>query len=287
MKLLVLTVLTLAPGFGQGGFQGPGRYQIRNVETQKMLDLGGDRLIQSAFTSSATQTWDIEPAALDVYYIRNVGERCALEPAQDRKGAPVFCTTKNNPSQRWRLERVEYGSVLVISRFRKPIVVPEGSRRDGFPLEINERTGGGSQRFLFTRIGIGPSGFGQDRKQNRATDDRFNPPGGFDSRGRYYDERERMWKLRGDGVCLYRSADFHGEALCLRSGEDIPDVQREGGGRFLSVKFFGSARQIEIYERGAFRGEVVRMSHDEVNLRKVRSARGAVVADFVGSLRAN
>ncbi len=287
MKLLVLTVLTLAPVFAQGGFQGPGRYQIRNIETQKTLDLGGDRLVQGPFTNSSTQNWDVEPAARDVYYIRNVGERCALESSQDRKGSPVFCTTKSNPNQRWRLERVEDGAVLIISRFRKPIDVPEGSRRDGIPLQIEDRTGEGKQRFLFTRVGIGPSGYGQEHKEDRRVNDRFNPPGGFDSRGRYYDERERMWKLRGDGVCFYRSADFHGEALCLRSGEDISDVQREGGGMFLSLKFFGNARQVEIYERGAFRGEVARVSHDEPNLRKVRSPRGALLADGVGSLRAN
>jgi hypothetical protein len=273
--------------FAQGGFQGPGRYQIRNVETQKPFDLAGDRLIQNGPTNSPSQSWDIQPAGPDVFYIRNAATGCALEFAQDRNGSPILCTRNNNPNQHWRFEEVGGGSALIISRFRKPIDIPDGTRRDGTVLQIYDRNGDGNQRFVFARVGIAPGGFSQDRREDRRDPDRFNPPGGFDSRGRYFDERDRMWKLRGDGVCFYRESDFRGEALCARSGEDIADVRRESPGMFLSLKFFGRARDVEIYERGAFRGEVLRLSRDESNLRRVRSPRGGSISEDIGSFRAN
>src|SRR5215831_4198402 len=191
MRHVILTALTLTPIFAQGGFQGPGRYQIRNVETQKPFDLAGDRLIQNATTGSPSESWDIEPAGLDVFYIRNAVTGCALEFAQDRNGSPILCTSNSNPNpnQRWRLEGANNGTALIISRFRKPIDVPDGTRREGALLQIYDRNGDGNQRFLFARVGIAPKGLSQDRPQDRRDVDRFTPPGGFDSRGRYYDER--------------------------------------------------------------------------------------------------
>jgi hypothetical protein len=282
IRLLALTAMTLTPltqvVFAQG-FNGPGRYQIRNVETLKPLDLNGDRLIQNSANNSRTQIWEFQQAGPDVFYIRNGANGCSLEMTQDRNGAPVICPPwkDGNPSQHWRIEPLRDG-YLIISRFRKPLDTPGGSRRDGEPLQIYDRNGEGNQRFIIERVALG----GDDRDRDRGRDtDRRGP------HGAYFDRRDQLWKVDGDGVCFYRATDFRGEALCAHAGEDLPDVRREGGGVFLSMKLFGRARTVEIFEREAFRGRVVRLGRDEANLRRIRADWSESVADAIGSFRIN
>ena len=90
-----LTATLLAPltqiAFAQGGFNGPGRYQILNVETRKPLDLAGVRLVQNSPSNSRSQVWDLQQAGPDVFYIRNGATGCALQFTQDRNSAPVIC----------------------------------------------------------------------------------------------------------------------------------------------------------------------------------------------------
>src|SRR5580692_11747026 len=111
-RLLTLTAMLAPLTFSQGGFNGPGRYQIRNVESQKPLDLSGDRLIQNSSNNSRSQVWDIQQAAPDYWYIRNGATGCALEFTQDRNSAPVVCPpfNTNQPNQQWRLESVGNGA---------------------------------------------------------------------------------------------------------------------------------------------------------------------------------
>jgi hypothetical protein len=277
--LVALSVVTFTPAaFGQP-FNGPGRYVIRNVETQKPLDINGDRLIQNSPNGSRSQIWDFQQAGPDVFYIRNGANGCSLEMTQDRNSAPVVCPPwrDGNPSQHWRIEPSRNGSFLIISRFRKPLDLPGGSGRDGVPLQVYDRNAEGNQRFFIERVAGG--GFDRDRDRDR---DRRGP------HGAYFDNRDQMWKVEGDGVCFYRDTDFRGEALCARGGEDLPDVRREGGGGvFLSMKLFGRARSVEIFEREAFRGGVVRLDRDFANLRRVPAAWTRSVSDAIGSFRVN
>jgi hypothetical protein len=300
-RLLALTATIVAPlAFAQGSFNGPGRYQIRNIETQKPLDLSGDRLIQNSPNNSRSQVWDIQQAAPDYWYIRNGASGCGLEFDQDRNGSPVRCTNSGNPNQQWRLEPVGNGAFLIISRFRKPLDLPDGSRRDGVPLQIYDRNAEGNQRFFVERAGgdigrIGPVDRGGQSERVREPEivrvperDRGRDrPAGDGPRGTYYDDRDQMWKVRGDGVCFYRDTDFRGEALCARSGEDLADVRREGGGVFLSMKLFGAARGVEVFERAAFRGQVIRLGRDESNLRRIRAGWAGSVGEAIGSFRVN
>jgi hypothetical protein len=272
----------------QGGFNGPGRYQIRNVESQKPLDLSGNRLIQNSPNNSRSQVWDIQQAAPDYWYVRNNATGCALEMTQDRNSAPVVCPpfNTNQPNQQWRFEPVGGGAFLIISRFRKPLDLPDGSRRDGVPLQIYDRNSEGNQRFFVERVG-GDSGRPPVVSGDRGRGpDRDRPVGGG-PRGTYFDNRDQMWKVQGDGVCFYRQPDFRGEALCARAGEDLADVRREGGGQFLSMKLFGNARGVEVFERAAFRGQVIRLGRDESNLRRIRAGWSGSVGDAIGSFRVN
>ncbi len=296
-RLLALTALTsamtVAPFAFSQPFNGPGRYQIRNIETQKPLDLSGDRLIQNSPNNSRSQVWDIQQAAPDYWYIRNGASGCGLEFDQDRNSSPVHCTNSGNPNQQWRLEPVGNGAFLIISRFRKPLDLPDGSRRDGVPLQIYDRNAEGNQRFLVERVGGDVGRGGGDRPREPEVvrvperDRDRDRPVGDGPRGAYFDNRDQMWKVRGDGVCFYRDTDFRGEALCARAGEDLPDVRREGGGVFLSMKLFGSARGVEVFERAAFRGGVIRLGRDEANLRRIRAGWAGSVGEAIGSFRVN
>jgi hypothetical protein len=282
-RLFALAAITLAPLVLAQPFNGPGRYQIRNVETQKPLDINGDRLIQNSPNGSRSQVWEFQQAGPEVFYIRNQANGCSLEMTQDRNSAPVICPPwrDGNPSQHWRIEPSRNGSFLIISRFRKPLDLPGGSGRDGVPLQIYDRNAEGNQRFFIERVGGGGGGDrGGDRDRDRDRD-RRGP------RGAYFDNRDQIWKVEGDGVCFYRDTDFRGEALCARGGEDLPDVRREGGGVFLSMKLFGHVRSVEIFEREAFRGGVVRLDRDFANLRRVPAAWTRSVSDAIGSFRVN
>ncbi len=63
-----------------------------------------------------------------------------------------------------------------------------------------------------------------------------------DATGKYRDASDMVWKMRGDGVCLYSGINFQGEAECVKSGatrvlSDFP---------YRSVKFYGKAKRFEI-----------------------------------------
>ena len=73
----------------------------------------------------------------------------------------------------------------------------------------------------------------------------------------------------------------------LDPAEDLADVRREGGGQFLSMKLFGNARGVEVFERAAFRGQLVRLGRDESNLRRIRAGWSGSVGDAIGSFRVN
>jgi len=290
LPVLVLATAGLSSVFAQGGFDGPGRYVIRNAQSGMVLDLGGNQLIQNGARNVPSQFWDITPTDPGVFLITNAAGRCSLEFDQDKNSSPIHCTNNNNPNQYWRFEGAGNGT-LIISRFRKPIDVPDGSNREGIRLQIYDRNGDSNQRFTLQRVAGGfvgglPSGPSADRDRDRAPErrdrDRENAaaPG-----GQYFDNRDQMWKLQGDGVCFYRAEEFRGEAVCARSGENVDNIR--AGGMFLSVKFFGRSRDVSIFQRGEYRGGSVRLSRDEPNLRRVRADWGGSLSDAIGSFRVN
>jgi hypothetical protein len=283
-------VLTLSLAWGQGGFNGPGTYQVRNLKSGKAMDLDPrDRttVVQFPPAGTATQRWTITPAGGGYFYIRNAATGCAIEFIDDRNSAPVVCRTNQvTANQAWRIQPGKDGNAMFIARFGKAIDVPDGSRRDGLRWQIYDRNGDSNQRFVLQRAGgitgALPPPYG-DRDRDRGFDSRDNDRDRSrpDRNGRYYDQRDRMWKLAGDGVCFYRDRDFRGDALCTRAGDDLPDVVRAGGGSYRSLKFFGRAREVVIYEGPAFRGDARRITNDQSDLRRLR------FGGFIGSYRVN
>jgi hypothetical protein len=263
--ILAGCVLTASLTFGQGGFNGPGIYEITNLKSGLVLDVDQrDRvtLVQSAPRGTPSQQWAISPAAPSYFFIRNAATGRALEFTQDRNSTPLVAqTTEGNPNQSWQIQPGKDGNAMLITRFGKAIDVPDGTNRDGLRLQIYDRNGDSNQRFTLRRVGAIPDVRDGDRRDGRG-DDRGRP----DRSGRYFDDRDRMWKIAGDGVCFYRDRDFRGDAVCVRVGEDMPDASREGGDMFRSVKFFGRVRQVQIFERAAFRGRDSRINNDASNL---------------------
>src|SRR5579863_792727 len=155
--ILAGCALTASLAWGQGGFDGPGTYEIRNLKSGLVLDLDpGDRvtLVQFSPRGTPSQQWAISNAAPGYYFIRNVATGRALEFTQDRNSTPVVAqTTAENPNQSWRFEAGKDGNAMLVSRFGKALDVPDGASRDGLRLQIYDRNGDSNQRFTLRRVG--------------------------------------------------------------------------------------------------------------------------------------
>lgn len=296
------------PAAAQGGFDGPGRYEISNVSSGKVIDLDRNNqttVIQFSSRGTDNQTWDIVPANGGYYYLRNGMNGYALEATSDRNSAPLRGAPFNGSSaQQWRIESGKDGNAVLVNRNGKVIDVPNGTRDDGARLQTYGMDGDSNQRFTLRRVGGGA--FGRDYGRGRDSRDYRDAPqrdrdyrdyrddrdagrtggGGYGDRsGRYYDDRERVYKMNGDGVCFYRDRNFQGEAFCARSGETIANVGPQFNDSFSSVRFFGRVRGVEIYENEQYGGDHVRLRGDEPDLGRIRTNHGTSFNDRVTSFR--
>lgn len=267
----------------QGGFEGPGRYQITNVGSGK--DLALDRndkttVMQFQPLNKDSEQWDAHPADEGFWVIRNVMTGAALECLGPENGAPVRgMPFTQSPAQQWRIELGPRGNAMITSRVGKTLGVGGGGRADGDRMQLFERNGGPRQEFVFRRIVVAAnmrSPSERDRREEREISETHS---GF------YDDRDGMWKLQGDGACFYRGANFQGKALCVRSGEEMPKVPDDWLEVFRSVKFFGRVREVTAFHDPDFQGARISIAHDERDLEQYRSERGETFQRTVRSLR--
>lgn len=148
-------------------------------------------------------------------------------------------------------------------------------------VRIRDPKGGGEEhhfklnwRNTWTQYGNGRGG--QDRDSGRDRDSSRRDPS-----GRYFDDRDRTWRLDGDGVCFYTDRDFRGDASCERLGGD----RRTLSGSYQSMRLFGRAREVEVFDQENYRGATARISRDERDLARVRNSRGDSVAGRIQSFR--
>jgi hypothetical protein len=250
----------------QAGFNGPGRYEITNVRSGKVIDL--DRatqtnVIQFSARGTDNQQWDIMPAEGGFWFIRNAMNGAALEEIDNRNSTPVRGMPFNGgPSQQWRISPAADGAALITNRLGKTLDIPNGETRDSVRINTYEVNGNPNQRFMFRRLGEPP----------RAA----APPDDWDREHRWeryygrFDEREHRWGMEGDGVCFYREPGYRGRSFCVRAGEDVRRMPEEWVERFRSVKFFGRVRGVEIFEEEGFGGRRLRFESDQPELRDVR-----------------
>jgi hypothetical protein len=125
--------------------------------------------------------------------------------------------------------------------------------REGYTFDIEWRGGGGGGR---GDQGSWGGGRGPGSRPDRT--------------GRYWDERERMWRVEGDGACFYQAPGFRGEAFCTRVGADLRSLPPGFRNNISSVRFFGRVRGVEVFNGSDFRGSRARLAEDQPDLRRAR-----------------
>ena len=182
MTTKILGVIAAAvlcwPLLGQGGFNGPGRYEIMNVKSGKVLDLDRNdqtTVIQFAPRGTDNQTWDIGPAGAGYFYLRNGMNGFALDAGRGANNELVRGVPFNSrDSQQWRFQPGNDGNALISSRFGRTLDIPDGSNRDGVAVQLFNLNGESNQRFILRRVGGGRDG---DDRGRRDPDDRPPAPG--------------------------------------------------------------------------------------------------------------
>lgn len=164
---LFFSALISWPVLAQGGFNGPGTYEITNIKSGKVLDLDrNDQTTVIQFSSRGTdnQAWDIRPSGGGFFVVRNAMNGNALDAGGGRNSEPLRGIPFNGrDSQQWRFETGKDGNVLIISRLGKTIDIPDGTDRDGARVQVYDPNGDSNQRFQLRRLaGRGPGRPGLD-----------------------------------------------------------------------------------------------------------------------------
>lgn len=275
--LTLITVATATPAvFAQGGFDGPGRYEITNVKSGKVIDLDRNNrttVIQFSARNTENQYWDIENASSGYFRLRNaMFSDKVLDAMGDRNSTRVQgMPSSSSDTQLWKIDRAKNGEALIVNRRGKTLDIPDGSDRDGLPVQIYDLNGDSNQRFTLRRVAGGGLGDrfrpGRDRRES---DDRYRNRRGPAGNSGYFDDHDRMWKVRGDGACFYPQTGYRGRAFCSEVGNQVDRIGGEWNGQFSSVKFFGRTRTVEIFDQEDFRGRNYRLTDDEPDLRDAR-----------------
>jgi len=269
---LAAAACTPFPACAQGGFNGPGRYEIGNVRSGKVIDLDRNNqtsVIQFSARNTDNQQWDVVPAEPGFWCLRNAMNGNALEAMGPGNSTPVRgMPFTGSPSQQWRIAPANDGNALITNRLGKTLDIPNASTRDGARVQTYDVNGEANQRFTFRRLADLAR-----RDGDRDADDWDRERRWERNYGRF-DEREHRWGMEGDGVCFYREPGYRGRSFCVRAGEEVrrlPDPLIE---RFASVKFFGRARGVEVFGEEEFGGRRARIEHDQPDLAGFRNDRG-------------
>src|SRR5579871_3588226 len=126
--LLAVSLLGPAAAQAQGGFNGPGRYEISNVRSGKVIDLDRNNqtsVIQFSSRNTDNQQWDIVPAEAGFWYFRNAMNGKALEQTGPRNSMPVEGRPfTGSPAQQWRITPGNDGNALITNRLGKTLDIP-------------------------------------------------------------------------------------------------------------------------------------------------------------------
>jgi len=170
LALLLGVALTAGSVFGQGGFQGPGLYEITNLKSEKVLDLDRNdqtSLIQFSSRGTENQAWDIRPGPDGFVFLRNGMNGKALDCGGGQKSSPISAQPFNGgETQQWRLIPGKDGNALITSRLGRTLDVPDGSSRDGLRIQIYDSNGDSNQRFLLRRLAVRNWGWDRDRDRD-------------------------------------------------------------------------------------------------------------------------
>jgi hypothetical protein len=159
---IVLAICLPDPATAQGGFNGPGQYEIINVKSGKVLELDRNdetRVIQFASRGTNNQVWEIRTASGGFYTLRNAMNGNALEAVGTRNGTPVQATVFDGRSgQQWRFDTGKNGTALIVSRLGKALDVPGGTGSDGVRVQIYDINRESNQQFTFRPVSYNDGG---------------------------------------------------------------------------------------------------------------------------------
>ena len=175
MQRLVIGITSLfaaSLAFSQGGFNGPGVYEITNLKSTRLMALDvNDRttVVQLAPRRDDSESWAIEPGPGGTFFLRSAINGRALQVTSNSKSTPVVCARfDGSPAQQWRLEPGKDGNPLIVSVANgKVLDIPDGSNREGVRIQIYDRDGDSNQRFMFRRVR-------EDRDRERDRRDRWS-----------------------------------------------------------------------------------------------------------------
>jgi hypothetical protein len=175
--LIVATGLVAAsavawPAAPQNVYSGPGRYEIENVASGKVLDLNRQdqrTVIQWPRTHAPSQQWDIVDAGNGYVFIKSAvtGLVIDIDGGRARDGARVITSQPSgSDSQLWNVEG-KGGERRFTSRLRIALDLPNGSHDDGVEYQVWNEEGKDSQRFRFVLVSgpvaANPNDYGADR----------------------------------------------------------------------------------------------------------------------------
>lgn len=156
----------------EGLYVGPGRYEIENKASGKVLEVNlrdGRTVQQWRRAHRRNQQWDIEDAGNGYVYVKSAenGMILEVEGGNARDGAHVVVSHRTgSDSQLWKIEGEDL--VRFTSRLGKALDLPHGSRDEGLAYQIWRAASQDNQRFRLVWISKpvpeGPNAPGVDRK---------------------------------------------------------------------------------------------------------------------------
>jgi hypothetical protein len=153
------------------GYAGPGRYEIENVASGKVLDLNRQdqrTVVQSPRTHAQSQLWDIEDAGEGYVYVKSAatGLVMDIDGGRARDGARVITSRPaRSDSQLWKIEG-KGRERRFTSRLGIALDLPHGSHDDGVEYQTWSGAGEDNQRFrlvwMSAPVATNPNAFGAE-----------------------------------------------------------------------------------------------------------------------------
>ncbi len=155
----------------QSGYAGPGRYEIENVASGKVLDLNRQdqrTVVQWPRTHAQSQLWDIEDAGNGYVYVKSAATGLAMDidGGRARDGARVITSRPaGSDSQLWKIEG-KGSERRFTSRLGIALDLPHGSHDDGVEYQTWSGAGQDNQRFrlmwISGPVAANPNAYGAD-----------------------------------------------------------------------------------------------------------------------------
>ena len=158
LPIAVAAMLIASVAYAQGGFGGPGRYEIMNERTGRVLALDrGDQttVVQLAPHGADSEQWLVEPGPGGALFIRSALDGRALTITRNARSAQVVCgRLDRGPAQQWRIDAASAdGKAVIVSVAGGRVIdIPNGSSQEGLKIQIYDRNGDPNQRFRFRRV---------------------------------------------------------------------------------------------------------------------------------------